>query len=125
MKDYSTKEVGSKDLFGFTIKINTKKDVSAEDYLPILKRMSTKVEILEFTYEDKNKKGQKTTLHIHGIFNCPKNPYFKNVIPFGTHVKTERIYDLDGWRRYCSKNVNDVLKKPQDEPQIDNTQYMF
>jgi len=115
------------DIFGFTLKINTKKDPRHEDYLPLLQKLSKKVDILDFTYEDKTKKGVATRLHIHGLFECPRNPYFKSVLPFGVHIKTERIYDLAGWRRYCNKNVTETLKKMDYIPinRIDNTEYLF
>lgn len=115
------------DLFGFTLTINDKKDPKHEDYVPILAKMSKKVDIIDFTYENRTKKGEPTKLHIHGIFECPKNPYFKSVLPWGVHIKPERIYNLKGWQRYCTKNVVDLLRKTDHVPinKIDNTEYMF
>lgn len=115
------------DIFGFTLTKNDKKDPTHEDYVPLLGKLSKKVDILDFTYENKTKKGDNTKLHIHGIFECPKNPYFKNVLPWGVHIKVERIYDLKGWQRYCTKNVTETLKKMDNIPinRIDNTEYLF
>lgn len=122
MKDYSTKEVQDNSLFGFTVKINDKKEPVHEDYLPVLKILGSKVELVDFTYEDKKKdRKTKTPLHIHGVFKCPKQPYFKSLLPKGIHLCVERIYDIDGWNRYSMKNSNQYNLQEK----IDNKVYLF
>jgi len=111
VKDYSTHEVVKNDMFGFTLKINDVKEPRHEDYMKIIQKISTKVELSEFIFEDKTKKGMPTKLHIHGVFKCPKNPYFKSIVGKGVHIKVERIYDTDGWHRYCNKNTASKLEK--------------
>lgn len=126
VKDYSTKEVPDKStLYGFTLRINGKKEPTHEDYVRIISQMSKYVDIVYFEFEDKDKEKKPVRLHLHGIFDCPKQPYFKSVIG-DNHIQVERIYDVDGWYQYCGKNV-EVFNhnKYMAKLKIDNTQYMF
>lgn len=88
-------------LYGFSIKRNDVKAPTQQDYMPILKGLSRKGDIIEFIYETDS----KGKLHIHGILEVNKTPYFKTLVPKGYGTKFELIYDLEGWKRYMHKDV--------------------
>lgn len=105
MKNYETHEIEtSNDLYGYTIKLMDKKAPTHEDYVPLLQKLNSRIEVLSNVFEDKNKHGLPATLHVHGVFKCNKNPYLKKVLGNGVHVKLEKIYNLAGWRKYMFKN---------------------
>lgn len=115
-KDLKTEEIEkSADLYGYTLKINDKKDPSHEDYVPLLQKLSSRIEVLSNVFEDRTKRGDKTKLHVHGIFRCNKNPYLKPILNKGVHIKVEKIYNLENWRRYCLKNTKE-LDRPYPDP---------
>jgi len=94
-----------KNFYGFTYKLNIKKNPTEEDYEPILRLLRSKGEVTDFVYETKTKRGLPTALHIHGVvdFNR-KNPYFKSMCPKGYHAHFEEIYDSKNWLGYINKN---------------------
>lgn len=96
-------------LFGFTIKKFGVNTCTQQDYLPVLKVLSSKGDIVEFVYETDSK--QK--LHIHGILEVSRQPYFKSLVPRGFHFKYEEIYDLAGWQRYIHKDIKNEHESNQ------------
>lgn len=96
-------------LYGFTVKYNGIAYPTQEDYLPILKAFSSKGTIIDFVYET-DKKGK---LHIHGMLEVTRCPYFKNMIPKKCHIKYEEIYDKSGWERYIHKQSGNDSESQQ------------
>jgi len=55
--------------------------------------------------ESKNKKGNPTALHIHGVVEFEKNPFFKSLCPIGFHTQFEVLTDSARWLKYINKNA--------------------
>lgn len=108
VRKFETREVDQKyhNLYGFSIKYLRSKLPKHEDYLSVLKLLASKGDILDFTYEDKTKTGEPTSLHIHGVLKFKRCPYFQNMVPKYYNCDYKQIYDLEGWREYTKKNLN-------------------
>lgn len=96
-------------LYGFTIKRNDTPNPTQECYLPILKNLASKGTIVDYVYETDS----KGRLHIHGILEVVKQPYFKSLIPKGYHFKYEGLYDKSGWERYIHKTIKNENESMQ------------
>lgn len=96
-------------LYGFSIKRNDVKNPTQQDYIPILKILTNKGTISDFVYETDS----KGKLHIHGILEVIKTPYFKSLIPKGYGTKFEEIYDLAGWQRYIHLDIANIHESMQ------------
>lgn len=104
------KEIKAKtDHYGFTFKINDKCNPSQEDYQPLLKMLSKKGQIVDFVYELDSKK----KLHLHGIVEFKKNPYFKNMMYKGCHTFYEPLWNESEWKHYMQKHQKTYHEESQ------------
>lgn len=99
--------------FAFTVKRNDIKAPKEADYAYFLKLLSTKGEICDFVYENKTKRGNSTPLHIHGVVEFQRNPFFKSLCPKGYHTHFELITDSKRWLSYINKNSLQTDCHPQ------------
>jgi len=98
-QDYNS--IRKESLFGFTYKSNLTGKPQQEDYLPVLKLLAQKGTVMDFSFEHDSKK----RLHIHGIIKFNRrNPLFRSMIPYGFHSHFEPIYNIEGWRKYITKD---------------------
>lgn len=93
------------ELYGFTYRFNGNYEPTKEQYDRILKNLRNRGTVIDYVYEDCDKSGKPTRLHIHGIIKFDKkNPYFKSLMWFGCKSHFELIYNRQGWEAYIKKN---------------------
>lgn len=119
-------------LYGFTIKETfTKQDLLTEaTYSLVLNKLKAKGEIIDIVFENKRKNGTPARLHCHGVIDFKVIPKLTSLCPPTFSMRFEKIWDLPGWNRYCSKNLEyiEILKGDIEDMYKDNfdrTKYMF
>jgi len=110
------------ELYAFTYKINNKQIPEHQDYSEVLGLLNKKGQIIDFVYEYDS----KHKLHIHGIVELKKNPFFKTMVPPGVHSRFEVITDIDGWRNYMYKDkIKSIRESQQQDAEYLQTNYIF
>lgn len=61
------------------------------------------ITIEKFIYEDLDRKGRPTKLHVHGILTIKRGVYRKLLEKDNYHLKL-KTYDNRGWNHYINKN---------------------
>lgn len=95
-------------IYGFTVKDTHTSEIrlNEESYQEVINLLNKKGKILDIIYENKNKKGDKCRLHIHGVVMFDRIPRFNNLFPTGYSTKIEKINCMEAWNKYISKNIN-------------------
>lgn len=99
--------------YGFTLKINNKKNLVNEDYMSYIRMLEKKGEIVNYVFEDLTKDGKPAKLHVHGMVTFMKVPNFRLMCPYGMHTSFEELdsqNDIDNWMRYIQKNARTINK---------------
>jgi len=107
-------------LYGFTLKETRSPEalLSETDYQVALNAIQRRGDILDLHYESTKSNGAKARLHVHGLVEFDRIPLLTSICPSNFSTKFEKIYDLEGWNKYCTKDRHIYNR-------IDNKEYMF
>lgn len=99
------------DKWAFTVKWNSPKGMTHDELTAKLDELVEHwkvkgVELLERIDEDRDKRGELTPLHMHGVISVKRGLYRKKLCLPGFHVKLVSLYLPSRWSRYCNKNSN-------------------
>lgn len=121
--------------WAFTIKYNPN-GLTSDEYKVKIEELlkqwqKNKVEVISRVYEDQDKMGHQTKIHMHGIISMKRGIYRKKLQKDGYHIKLVAYKDGDiRWDKYIVKNLNTTLDMiPElegstiEEPEDDHYKY--
>ncbi len=110
------REIQGTELYAITIKVlHAPKNADEKTYEPYFKVLYHLAQVVCICGE----KDGNNRFHYHGTIRIPVGFYRKQLCMKGFHIKLTKIYDAEGWLRYCFKNeiytcfasVEDILDK--------------
>jgi len=111
-------------VYGFTYKKVKNSGIGTDetDYSPILRKLNSIGSILDMVYE----RDSKGIMHVHGLIEFNRCPYFKTLMFEGFAQKFEEIYDRERWLKYIHKDDLDAkVKSMEDDAKYCRSHYLF
>ncbi len=100
--------------YAFTLKCNwTDYDDDREMLAHMVHSNYKKYTILCYYFEDQDKHGRRTRLHVHGVIEAPPKLYYRQFCRKGWHIHHKRMYS-DAWLLYCKKQSDRRDKEAMD-----------
>lgn len=99
-------------LFGFTIKETYSKEsyLTEATYERAIQAIRSRGDIISCVFETTRGDGKPARLHCHGIVSFNRIPLLTSIVPKTFSCRFERIFNYDGWNRYCNKQSERELR---------------
>ncbi len=89
--------------YAFTLKCNWRDFNDDRDLLiKMIKSIYVDYKVVTYYFEDEDKKGAKTRLHVHGVIEAPPKLQYRQFCRKGWHLHHKRMYS-DDWINYIKK----------------------